>query len=59
MIPGNFGLKDQTLALQWVQENIHNFGGDKTKVTIFGESVGGASVHFHILTPKSEGENAI
>ncbi|XP_071526068.1 pyrethroid hydrolase Ces2a-like [Panulirus ornatus] len=55
VIPGNFGLKDQTLALQWVQRNIHNFGGDKTRVTIFGESAGGASVHYHILSPKSEG----
>nr|XP_053634423.1 venom carboxylesterase-6-like [Cherax quadricarinatus] len=55
VIPGNFGLKDQTLALQWVQRNIHKFGGDKTKVTIFGESAGGASVHFQMLSPKSEG----
>ncbi|XP_045613364.1 carboxylic ester hydrolase [Procambarus clarkii] len=55
VIPGNFGLKDQTLALQWVQRNIHNFGGDKTKVTIFGVSAGGASVHYQLLTPKSEG----
>ncbi|XP_045613397.1 juvenile hormone esterase isoform X2 [Procambarus clarkii] len=55
VIPGNFGLKDQTLALQWVQRNIHHFGGDKTKVTIFGQSAGGASVHYHMLSPKSDG----
>ncbi|XP_069937269.1 esterase FE4-like [Cherax quadricarinatus] len=55
VIPGNFGLKDQTLALQWVQRNIHNFGGDKNRVTIFGESAGGASVHFQMLTPKAKG----
>ncbi|XP_069944782.1 cholinesterase 1 isoform X2 [Cherax quadricarinatus] len=55
VIPGNFGLKDQTLALQWVQRNIHNFGGDKTKVTIFGESAGSSSAHFQMFSPKSQG----
>ncbi|XP_050727492.1 cholinesterase 2-like isoform X7 [Eriocheir sinensis] len=55
VMPGNLGLKDQTMALQWVQRNIHRFGGDKTRVTIFGESAGGASVHYQMLTPKAEG----
>ena len=55
VMPGNLGLKDQTMALEWVQKNIHVFGGDKTRVTIFGESAGGASVHFQMLTPKSKG----
>lgn len=50
---GNNGLKDQALALQWVQDNIHNFGGDNRKVTIFGESAGGISVHLHTLSPVS------
>ncbi|XP_042894419.1 cholinesterase 2-like [Penaeus japonicus] len=54
-MPGNFGLKDQVMGLRWVQENIHNFGGDAARVTIFGESAGGASVHYHILSPKSKG----
>ncbi|XP_050720761.1 acetylcholinesterase-like isoform X6 [Eriocheir sinensis] len=55
VIPGNMGLKDQTLALRWVQENIRSFGGDPERVTIYGQSAGGASVHFQMLTPKAEG----
>ncbi|KAJ8983203.1 hypothetical protein NQ317_016424 [Molorchus minor] len=54
-IPGNAGLKDQNMALQWVQSNIQYFGGDPEKVTIFGQSAGGASVTYQILSPKSEG----
>ena len=53
--PGNYGMLDQLLALEFVQRNIANFGGDPNQVTIFGQSAGGASVGLHILSPLSRG----
>lgn len=53
--PGNIGLKDQLFALKWVKANISAFGGDANNITIFGESAGSASVHYHILSSQSTG----
>jgi acetylcholinesterase/cholinesterase len=52
---GNFGLRDQQAALQWVQRNSHVFGGNRSRVTIFGESAGGDSVASHLTMPSSRG----
>ncbi|KAL6419953.1 hypothetical protein ACFW04_011043 [Cataglyphis niger] len=52
---GNQGMKDVVMALQWVQKNISKFTGDPGNVTIFGESAGGAIVHYLTLSPLSKG----
>ncbi|CAD0201658.1 unnamed protein product [Chrysodeixis includens] len=54
-VPGNAGMKDQVQALRWVNKNITHFGGDPDNVTIFGESAGGGSVSYHLLSPMSKG----
>lgn len=52
---GNMGLKDQLLAMKWVQKNIHHFGGNPNSVTLYGHSAGAVSVHMHILSTASRG----
>jgi len=52
---GAYGLQDLIASLQWVQQNITQFGGDPDRVTIFGESAGGMAVSFLAASPPAKG----
>lgn len=52
--PGNLGLLDQGLAFQWIEENIHKFGGDKQQMTLLGHGSSGATnAMLHLTNPKT------
>ncbi|CAE7740383.1 pnbA, partial [Symbiodinium microadriaticum] len=50
---GNYGIQDQRMAMGWVQKNIGAFGGDNSRVTIFGQSAGAGSVTNHLTMKRS------
>lgn len=52
---GNYGLLDQQLGMRWTQDNIKGFGGDPSRVLIFGQSAGGHAVVSHMAMPSSAG----
>lgn len=52
---GNLALKDITMGLRWVRENIGAFGGDPTRVTLMGHDTGAALVNLLLLAPYSKG----
>ncbi|CAP25619.1 Protein CBG05033 [Caenorhabditis briggsae] len=54
-LEGNFGIWDMVMALQWIQSNMKQFNGDPTRVTVMGESAGGAASSLLALSPKTTG----
>lgn len=54
-IPGNFGLWDQKMAIEWVKANIKSFGGDPSRITLAGYEAGAISVSLQATNPQNLG----
>lgn len=54
-ISGNYGLYDQAKAIEWVHNNIAQFGGDPDNIALFGQSAGAMSVKYQVASPISQG----
>ncbi|KAF2662683.1 cholinesterase [Lophiostoma macrostomum CBS 122681] len=54
-LKGNYGIADQIAALEWVQKHIADFGGDKERITVFGQSAGASSVRALLASPQTKG----
>lgn len=59
ILPGNNGLHDLILALQWVQTNIRIFGGTPENVLLMGQGFGASAASLLALSPRAEGLNKI
>ena len=55
--PGNLGLRDQALALEWIKAEAENFFGNPNKITVFGSGSGGASAFIQMLSPTNARKN--
>lgn len=55
-LKGNYWLSDQIAALKWVRAHIEDFGGDRNRITVFGQSAGGASVRALLASPLAKGK---
>lgn len=52
---GNYALKDITMALKWIKENIAVFGGNAGKITVFGQSAGSTAIHLLLMSEMAKG----
>jgi carboxylesterase type B len=51
--PGNYGLLDMSMALEWVYNNIRLFNGNQERITVFGPGAGGAAAGLLAILPKT------